>query len=172
MVILREHRLQCRQFSRHFEIKGSWQATYCWVRPLLVRHAPNVEAVTVSQRENSELLYLNGSGPIGYPFARIQLVDALFRHVAEQIVKERSGEQLLVEEVTEWTWQMLELGHIRLIIGTGDQPSLGYEHCSEEEVQRDAANQNRKLVRERRRIQRRQPGQTPYQRLLRRARAS
>ena len=67
---------------------------------------------------------------------------------------------------------MFELGQIRLVIGKGDKPSLGYEHCKSDEVQREVAKLNRRLVRASRRMQRGQPAaaKSPYQRLLQRPR--
>ena len=98
----------------------------------------------MAEKDNA-LFYLGVAGAEGYRRARVRLVDELFRHVAEQVVKERGGE-LSVDEVTEWTWQMFELGQIRLVIGKGDKPSLGYEHCNSDEGQREVAKLNRRLV--------------------------
>ena len=118
---------------------------------------------------DAALFYLGSAGADGYRDTNVRLVDALFRHIAQQIVEER-GEDLSVEEVTDWSWEMFELGQIRLVIGKDDKPSLGYEQCSDEGEQREAARQNRRLVLARRRMQRGQPAKTPpYQRLLQRA---
>jgi hypothetical protein len=68
---------------------------------------------------------------------------------------------------------MFELGQIRLVIGKGDKPSLGYEHCNSDEEQREVAKLNRRLLRARQRMQRGQPAaaESPYyQRLLQRPR--